>query len=178
MRLWRMARLVLPAVLMSLCIMAPGVLHGATPRPVRHHEKAKSVSRRHVVRRHPAHHVEKKRSTRHAVASRRAHHRYRRRRRVYRYRYHRYRVPAHPSSDRIDQIQQALARAGFYQGDPSGRWDSSTVNAMKSFQQAHGITPTGKIDATTLQQLGLGSNVAGLAPPRPQVAASGSGPSE
>ena len=40
---------------------------------------------------------------------------------------------------------------------------------MKSFQQAHGITPTGKIDASSLQKLGLGSDVAGVAPPRPVV---------
>jgi hypothetical protein len=76
-----------------------------------------------------------------------------------------------PSSDRINQIQRALARTGFYQGDPTGRWDDNTIQAMKSFQQAKGLPPTGKIDAPSLQMLGLGSAIAGLAPPRPLIGA-------
>ena len=80
-------------------------------------------------------------------------------------------MPAGPSSDRIEEIQQALSRSGYYQGDPTGHWDSDTVSAMRNFQQAHGITPSGKIDAPSLQQLGLGSDVAGLAPPRPVITA-------
>lgn len=37
---------------------------------------------------------------------------------------------------------------------------------MKNFQQANGLTPTGKFDALSLQKLGLGSSTAGAAPPR------------
>lgn len=71
-----------------------------------------------------------------------------------------------PQADRIKEIQQALAGEGHYQGTPTGRLDSGTVAAVKSFQQANGLTVTGKLDAPTLQKLGLGSQVAGLAPPR------------
>lgn len=37
---------------------------------------------------------------------------------------------------------------------------------MKNFQQANGLNATGKLDALSLQKLGLGSSSAGLAPPR------------
>ena len=72
-----------------------------------------------------------------------------------------------PTSDRISEIQQALAKDGSYAGKPNGKWDDSTVEAMRKFQESHGLNPTGKLDAKTLQQLGLGSGTAGAAPPLP-----------
>ena len=77
-----------------------------------------------------------------------------------------------PTSDRITEIQQALAKDGSFSGEPTGKWDDSTVEAMKKFQAAHGLTPSGKLDAHTLQQLGLGSQTAGIAPPMPPVSSS------
>jgi peptidoglycan hydrolase-like protein with peptidoglycan-binding domain len=74
-----------------------------------------------------------------------------------------------PTPQRISEIQQALAKNGAYAGAPNGKWDASTVEAMKKFQGAHGLTPSGKLDAKTLQQLGLGSQTAGIAPPTPAV---------
>ena len=71
-----------------------------------------------------------------------------------------------PTTDRIREIQQALARGGHYQAEPTGKWDAATVTALKSFQQANDLTATGKLDARTLQKLGLGSEIAGSAPPR------------
>ncbi len=70
-----------------------------------------------------------------------------------------------PAADRISEIQQALGKDGSYTGKPSGKWDESTVEAMKKFQESHGLNPSGKLDAKTLQQLGLGSQTAGVAPP-------------
>ena len=81
---------------------------------------------------------------------------------------------AAPATERIREIQAALGRAGFYSAEPSGKWDATTTAAMKNFQEARGLRPSGKLDAVTLQQLGLGSPVSGLAPPRP---ATTSGPS-
>ena len=72
-----------------------------------------------------------------------------------------------PNSDRISEIQQALAKDGSFAGTPNGKWDASTVEAMKKFQDAHGLNPSGKLDAKTLQRLGLGSQTAGVAPPLP-----------
>ena len=72
-----------------------------------------------------------------------------------------------PTADRIQEIQGALAREGYYQGDPSGKWDDSTQDAIRRFQEEHALTGSGKIDAPTLQKLGLGSDIAGVSAPRP-----------
>ena len=74
-----------------------------------------------------------------------------------------------PMSSRIIEIQQSLVKNGVYTGEPNGKWDASTVEAMKRFQAGHGLNPSGKLDAKTLQQLGLGSPTAGVAPPAPLV---------
>jgi peptidoglycan hydrolase-like protein with peptidoglycan-binding domain len=72
-----------------------------------------------------------------------------------------------PTPSRISEIQDALSKEGAYQGQPNGKWDATTVDAMKQFQNDHGLTPSGKIDALTLQKLGLGSQVSGLGAPLP-----------
>ncbi len=77
-----------------------------------------------------------------------------------------------PAPERISEIQSALAKDGSFSGKPSGKWDATTVDAMKKFQEAHGLNPSGKLDAKTLQKLGLGSQTAGLAPPMPPVSTS------
>jgi peptidoglycan hydrolase-like protein with peptidoglycan-binding domain len=74
-----------------------------------------------------------------------------------------------PTPDRISEIQQALGKNGSYIGTPSGKWDDSTVEAVKKFQESHGLNPSGKLDAKTLQQLGLGAQTAGVAPPLPPL---------
>src|SRR5262245_1239614 len=74
---------------------------------------------------------------------------------------------AAPTRDRIVEIQEALAREGFYSGTPSGKWDAPTTSAMSSFQTARGLTATGKLGALSLQKLGLGSEIAGKAAPIP-----------
>jgi len=77
-----------------------------------------------------------------------------------------------PAPERISEIQQALAKDGSFSGKPSGKWGDSTVEAMKKFQAGHGLNPSGKLDAVTLQKLGLGSQTAGVAAPLPPVATS------
>src|ERR1700688_4054192 len=77
-----------------------------------------------------------------------------------------------PTPDRITEIQQALAKDGSFRGTSNGKWDDSTVEAMKKFQAGHGLNPSGKLDAQTLQKLGLGSQTAGVAAPMPPVATS------
>lgn len=77
-----------------------------------------------------------------------------------------------PAPERISEIQQALAKDGSFAGTPNGKWDASTVEAMRKFQAAHGLNPSGKLDAPTLQKLGLGSKTAGVAAPVPPVSAS------
>jgi peptidoglycan hydrolase-like protein with peptidoglycan-binding domain len=77
-----------------------------------------------------------------------------------------------PTPDRISEIQSALARDGYYQGQPNGKWDSNTIGAMQKFQSDHGLDATGKLDALSLQKLGLGSDIAGVSAPRPITPAS------
>jgi peptidoglycan hydrolase-like protein with peptidoglycan-binding domain len=74
---------------------------------------------------------------------------------------------AAPTPERISQIQEALARKGAFDGTPTGKWDDSTSQAVRKFQSSNGLSPTGKLDALTLQKLGLGSETAGLAAPTP-----------
>ena len=39
-----------------------------------------------------------------------------------------------PTTERVTEIQTALQREGFDQGDPSGKWDAGTQDAMRRFQ--------------------------------------------
>lgn len=78
----------------------------------------------------------------------------------------RMRLPKAPTRDRISEIQTALARGGFYRGDPNGKWDAETVAAVQKFQSANHLDSTGKLDAPTLQKLGLGSDIAGVSAPK------------
>jgi peptidoglycan hydrolase-like protein with peptidoglycan-binding domain len=77
-----------------------------------------------------------------------------------------------PAPERISEIQQALAKDGSFSGTPNGKWDDSTADAMRKFQSGHGLNPSGKLDAPTLQKLGLGSQTAGIAAPMPPLASS------
>jgi peptidoglycan hydrolase-like protein with peptidoglycan-binding domain len=76
-------------------------------------------------------------------------------------------LPKGPTQERISEIQTALSRKGYYQGDPSGKWDSDTVAAVAKFQSDNHIDSSGKLDAPTLQKLGLGSDIAGVSAPKP-----------
>ncbi len=59
-------------------------------------------------------------------------------------------------SDRVQVIQSALAKEGYYQGDPSGKWDEPSKAAMRQYQATNGFDPTGLPDAKSLMKLGLG----------------------
>jgi hypothetical protein len=72
-----------------------------------------------------------------------------------------------PTPERISEIQSALARGGYYQGQPNGKWDSNTVAALQKFQSDNGMNASGKLDAPSLQKLGLGSSTAGVDAPKP-----------
>ena len=62
-----------------------------------------------------------------------------------------------PTPERYKEIQQALASKGYLQTDaPSGVWDTSSVLALKKFQQDQNLDASGKIDSLSLIALGLG----------------------
>jgi hypothetical protein len=77
-----------------------------------------------------------------------------------------------PTPDRIREIQTALKKDGSYEGEPTGKWDAATMDAMKKYQDKNGINPTGKIDAVSLNKLGLGSGTAGKGAPGPAASTS------
>jgi peptidoglycan hydrolase-like protein with peptidoglycan-binding domain len=77
-----------------------------------------------------------------------------------------------PTPDRIREIQAALQKDGSYAGEPTGKWDAATMDAMKKYQDKNGISPTGKIDAVSLNKLGLGSDTAGKGAPVPAASSS------
>jgi peptidoglycan hydrolase-like protein with peptidoglycan-binding domain len=81
---------------------------------------------------------------------------------------------AAPTPDRIKEIQTALQKDGSYQGEPTGKWDGATTEAMRKYQDKNGFNPTGKIDALSLNKLGLGSGTAGKGAPVPAASSSAS----
>ena len=58
--------------------------------------------------------------------------------------------------ERATQIQQALIREHYLSGDPSGKWDSSTIAAMQKYQADQGWQTKIMPDSRALKKLGLG----------------------
>lgn len=61
-----------------------------------------------------------------------------------------------PTPERYKQIEEALAARGYLQEEPTGKWDSNSVEALRAFQADHELPPTGRLDARSLIELGLG----------------------
>jgi len=73
-------------------------------------------------------------------------------------------------SDRVTQIQQALIRAHYLTGAPTGNWDDGTKAAMQKYQGDQGWQTKLMPDSRALIKLGLGPN-GGSSEPTPSVAA-------
>jgi peptidoglycan hydrolase-like protein with peptidoglycan-binding domain len=58
----------------------------------------------------------------------------------------------------VQEIQQALIREGYLQGDANGQWDTRTHDAMFHYQTVNGFPATGLPEAKSLMKLGLGSH--------------------
>ena len=56
----------------------------------------------------------------------------------------------------VSQVQAALAREGYYRGAIDGSFGPATRNALRRYQQNHGLDVTGRIDRPVLEALGLG----------------------
>jgi peptidoglycan hydrolase-like protein with peptidoglycan-binding domain len=73
-----------------------------------------------------------------------------------------------PSPERYKEIQQALASKGYLDSAaPTGVWDTSSVEALKKFQQDQSLQPSGKLDSLSLIALGLGPRHDQQPPPAP-----------
>lgn len=59
-------------------------------------------------------------------------------------------------SDRVEQIQTALIREHYLTGEPTGKWDATTVAAMQKYQADQGWQTKLAPDSRALKKLGLG----------------------
>jgi hypothetical protein len=66
------------------------------------------------------------------------------------------RAQLRPEPERIEEIQQALVKAGYLNAQPNGRWNDETRDAMRHYQVDHGFAVTGLPEAKSLMKLGLG----------------------
>jgi hypothetical protein len=57
--------------------------------------------------------------------------------------------------ERIKQIQEVLAKKGYYTGEITGQYDEATIEAMRRFQETNRIDVTGYATAQSLRLLGL-----------------------
>jgi peptidoglycan hydrolase-like protein with peptidoglycan-binding domain len=58
--------------------------------------------------------------------------------------------------DRVRQIQEALIREHYLKGEPSGKWDANTQQAMHRYQSGQGWQSKSIPDSRALIRLGLG----------------------
>jgi len=72
-----------------------------------------------------------------------------------------------PDAERSREIQSALKTQGYLTGEPSGKWDAATSAAFAKYQQDHGVKSTGKPDARSLINLGLGPKYDNQIQPKP-----------
>lgn len=64
-------------------------------------------------------------------------------------------APLYVSPATVRMIQQALNQAGYEAGEVDGQWGQKTQAAMKNWQQAQGLEPTGNVNGQSLQALGV-----------------------
>jgi len=66
------------------------------------------------------------------------------------------RRPLQPSTERLKEIQQALASKGYFKSEPDGTWGPASIEALKRFQHDQNLVEDGKIGSLSLIALGLG----------------------
>jgi hypothetical protein len=57
--------------------------------------------------------------------------------------------------ERVMEIQNALLKVGYYQGEATGIYDENTKQAMKQYQQANNLQASGLPSAHALKKLGV-----------------------
>jgi len=62
---------------------------------------------------------------------------------------------------RVKEIQQALIREHYLDGEPNGNWDATTQAAMQKYQSDHGWQSRLIPDSRALKSLGLGPDYSG-----------------
>jgi len=62
---------------------------------------------------------------------------------------------------RVAEIQQALIREHYMNGEATGKWDAGTIDAMQRYQGAQGWQTKLMPDSRALKKLGLGPDYSG-----------------
>ena len=79
-----------------------------------------------------------------------------------------YYKPAPSRADKrmvVAELQRQLMTRGYYRGSIDGRYQRRTALAVRAFQFASGLSPTGHVDTSTLDALGLSDqNLASVQP--------------
>lgn len=55
----------------------------------------------------------------------------------------------------VRDVQRALSQRGYFSGQADGDWNEQSKQALREFQRAQGLEPTGQFDQQTLSALGL-----------------------
>jgi hypothetical protein len=80
-----------------------------------------------------------------------------------------YGFPCNPSLAQIQQAQQMLRAQGLYNGRIDERGsialDAKTKQALEQYQTEHGLSPTGKLDQTTMASLVENTGLVGSSTP-------------
>lgn len=123
--------------LLTVCLLAAGLTTTASATSSKSKSKFRHVaSSHHSARHHSARHASKRSHGQRTI-----------------------------DAERTIEIQNALIRAHYLDGDASGNWDQATKDAMQRYQAANGwqtkITP----DSRALIKLGLGPDHKGLLNP-------------
>lgn len=71
------------------------------------------------------------------------------------YRAHQPQVLVTQYEERLRAVRAALAERGYHAGPPDAVMGPRTAEALRSFQQRHGLRVTGRPDQPTLAELGL-----------------------
>jgi len=74
-------------------------------------------------------------------------------------------------SPRARQIQEALIRQRYMEGEPSGKWDAATQDALRRYQSDQGWQSKTVPDSRALIKLGLGPSTDGLLNPESAMTA-------
>ncbi len=69
--------------------------------------------------------------------------------------YYERRTEVYPTRSLGSDVQSALRRRGYYNGPIDGDLGPGSRAAIRDFQFARGLTPTGRVDSTLLRALGI-----------------------
>ncbi|MBX6741959.1 MAG: peptidoglycan-binding protein [Acetobacteraceae bacterium] len=82
-------------------------------------------------------------------------------------------APVHPGSSTIMQVQEKLNQQGFKVGQADGQWGPHTSEAVRNYQEKHGLQATGELDQQTLASLGISEQATGSSTMQPSSSSGG-----